>query len=205
MALRVAQLAARAPKRWHVVDASGESLGRMAVKVARLLSGKDKPTYHASQTPGDYVLVLNARHLALSDKKLDSKEYVWHTQYAGGLKKATMRTVFDAAPDDVVRKAVLGMLPKTKDRKRFNRSLFVFPDDVHPFADDIEAYKKEEAELEAATAHIPDHVTSLLSQADSNDKVKALLESVGSKVTSLPDDVIFIGDGSGNNSNNSSN
>ena len=195
MALRVAQLAARTGKGWHVLDGAGKSLGRMAAEAAVLLTGKGKPTYHASQASGDYVVIVNAEKVALSEKKLDTKVYKWHTQYAGGLKETTLRAAFADAPDDVVRKAVWGMLPKNKDRKRFNRSLFIFPGPSPPFEDDVAAHDADLADALAARAHLPEHKTSLLAPSDSNAPVASLLAAVGSRVTALPDNVVVIGPG----------
>merc|ERR1711991_1082502 len=84
MALRIAQLAARSPKGWHVLDASNASLGRVAAQAATLLTGKHKAVYHPSAECGDYVVVVNVDDAAVTDKKLDTKVYRWHTQYAGG-------------------------------------------------------------------------------------------------------------------------
>ena len=117
---------------WRVVDARGQVLGRLASKVAHILIGKHKPRYTPAVECGDPVIVINAREVRLTGKKLDQKVYRWHTGYPGGLKEIKARQLFDRKPEQMVRDAVLGMLPKNKLRKRRARKLRVYADDKHP-------------------------------------------------------------------------
>ena len=195
MALRIAQLAARSPKGWHVLDASNASLGRVAAKAATLLTGKHKAVYHPSAECGDYVVVVNVEDAAVTDKKLDTKLYRWHTQYAGGLKEVSMRSVWEKRPQDVLRSAVWGMLPKNKNRKRANRNLFVYRGGDHPFADEIAQWEAEAADAESSRALAPEHSTLTLGPDDDNTPVKDLLLAVGSRVSSLPEGVRLVPSG----------
>ena len=117
---------------WHVVDARGQVLGRLATRVARLLMGKHKVGYTPALDCGDHVVVLNARGIRLTGKKLDQKVYRWHSGYPGGLKEVKARHRFEERPELMVRDAILGMLPKNKLHKRRAKKLRVFADDKHP-------------------------------------------------------------------------
>jgi large subunit ribosomal protein L13 len=119
---------------WHVVDARGQVLGRLASRVARVLMGKHKVRYTPSLDCGDHVVVVNADKVRLTGRKLDQKIYRWHTGYPGGLKEVKARHMFDQKPDWVVREAILGMLPKNKLRKRRAKKLRVYAGDKHPHA-----------------------------------------------------------------------
>lgn len=118
--------------RWHLIDARGLVLGRLASRVARLLIGKHKVRYTASLDCGDHVVVINAAQVRLTGKKLDQKIYRWHTGYPGGLKEVKARHLFDQKPERMVREAILGMLPKNKLRKRRAKKLRVYASDQHP-------------------------------------------------------------------------
>lgn len=124
--------AALQQEKWYVVDARGQVLGRLASRVARLLIGKHKVRYTPSLDCGDHVVVINARAVRLTGKKLDQKFYRWHTGYPGGLKEVKARHLFDNKPEQMVREAILGMLPKNKLRKRRAKKLRVYADDKHP-------------------------------------------------------------------------
>ena len=117
---------------WHLVDADGQILGRLASRVAHLLMGKHKPRYTASIDCGDAVVVVNARGVRLTGKKLAQKVYRWHTGYPGGLKEVAARHLHARRPEKMVREAILGMLPKNKLRQRRSRKLRVYADDKHP-------------------------------------------------------------------------
>lgn len=119
---------------WRVVDAHGQVLGRLATQVATLLMGKHKPSYTPSVECGDPVIVINARHIRLTGKKLDKKMYRWHTGYPGGLKEESARQRMETKPEKVVRGAILGMLPKNKLHKRRARKLRVFAGSEHTHA-----------------------------------------------------------------------
>ena len=105
-------------KDWFVVDAEGQVLGRLATRIARLLIGKDKPSYTPSLDCGDHVIVVNAEHVKLTGNKIDQKIYRHHSGYPGGLKEIPIRAMLQRRPEEVIREAVLGMLPKNKLRAR---------------------------------------------------------------------------------------
>jgi large subunit ribosomal protein L13 len=115
-----------AGKHWHVVDASGQVLGRLAARVASLLLGKDKANFTPYLDCGDHVVVINAERIRLTGNKLDQKIYYSHSGYPGGLKEVPIRRMFPKRADWVVREAVLGMLPKNKLRARRARKLRVY-------------------------------------------------------------------------------
>jgi large subunit ribosomal protein L13 len=113
-------------RNWFVVDANGQVLGRLATRVARLLIGKDKPTFTPHMDCGDHVIVVNAEKIRLTGNKIDQKVYRHHSGYPGGLKEISVRSLLQRRPDEVVREAVLGMLPKNKLRARRARKLRVY-------------------------------------------------------------------------------
>jgi large subunit ribosomal protein L13 len=113
-------------KNWFVVDANGQVLGRLATRVARLLIGKDKPTFTPHLDCGDHVIVVNAEKIRLTGNKIDQKVYRHHSGYPGGLKEISIRSLLQRRPDEVVREAVLGMLPKNKLRARRAKKLRVY-------------------------------------------------------------------------------
>lgn len=119
-------------EKWHLVDARGQVLGRLAARVARVLMGKHKPQWTPHLNCGDHVVVINARQIRLTGKKLDQKVYRWHTGYPGGLKEVSARVLYQRKPEEMLREAILGMLPKNKLRKRRARKLRVYPDSEHP-------------------------------------------------------------------------
>lgn len=101
-------------RRWHIVDASKKPLGRTASDIAVILQGKNKPTYTPHVDVGDYVIVVNASDVILTGNKLDKKLYHYHTGWVGGLVSKTAREMLARKPEDVMRAAVKGMLPKTR-------------------------------------------------------------------------------------------
>src|ERR1700693_3152765 len=112
-------------KDWFVVDAKGQILGRLATRIARLLIGKDKPSYTPHLDCGDHVVVINAESVRLTGNKIDQKIYRHHSGHPGGLKEIPFRTLMQRRPEEVVREAVLGMLPKNKLRARRAKKLRV--------------------------------------------------------------------------------
>ena len=118
--------------KWYVIDATGQVLGRVATKVATILSGKHRPQYAPFLVSGDHVIIINAEKIKLTGEKLDKKVYRWHTLYPGGLREVAARKVFDTKPDRLIREAVLGMLPKNKLRKRMVKRLKVYLNEQHP-------------------------------------------------------------------------
>jgi len=113
-------------KNWFVLDANGVALGRLATRVARLLIGKDKPNYTPFLNSGDHVIVINAERIKLTGKKIEQKVYRHHSGAPGGLKEVPIRTLLQRRPEEVVREAVLGMLPKNKLRARRAKKLRVY-------------------------------------------------------------------------------
>ena len=99
-------------RKWYVVDAEGQTLGRLASEVAKVLRGKNKPIYTPHVDTGDYVIVVNADKINVTGKKLDQKIYYHHSDYVGGMKETTLKVMLDKKPCEVVRLAVKGMLPK---------------------------------------------------------------------------------------------
>jgi large subunit ribosomal protein L13 len=119
-------------RRWYVVDATDETLGRLASRVARVLEGKHKPIYTPNADTGDHVIVLNAARIAVSRDKRDSKVYVRHSGYPQGLKQETLGHLLERRPEEVVRRAVRGMLPRTKLGAQQLRKLKIYAGPDHP-------------------------------------------------------------------------
>jgi large subunit ribosomal protein L13 len=122
------------PRRWVVVDADGAVLGRLASEVAGLLLGKGKPEYTPHVESGDCVVVVNASKVFLSGKKPDIKYYTKHSLYYGGFKMIPYRRMLEKHPEDVIRNAVWGMLPKGRQGRSIAKNLFVYPGPTHPHA-----------------------------------------------------------------------
>ncbi len=125
---------AAADDQWFVIDAADQVLGRLATKVATLLSGKHKAGYAPFLITGDHVIIINANKIRLTGRKLDQKIYYRHTGYLGGLKEVSARRMFEGRPERLVEEAVLGMLPKNKLRKRMAKRLRVYAGAEHPHA-----------------------------------------------------------------------
>lgn len=117
---------------WHVVDANGKTLGRLASVVASVLKGKTKPVFTKHVDTGDFVIVVNAEKIHLTGKKLDQKTYYSHSGYPGGLKSITAGKLLKSKPEDVLIKAVEGMLPKTRLGKQMLSKLKVYAGEKHP-------------------------------------------------------------------------
>jgi large subunit ribosomal protein L13 len=120
--------ALKAGAQWFVVDAKDQVLGRLATKVARLLIGKDKPTFTPYLDSGDHVVVINADQIKMTGNKVEQKFYYSHSGYPGGLKEVPAKRVRQAKPEWVVREAIVGMLPKNKLRARRAKKLRVYRD-----------------------------------------------------------------------------
>lgn len=118
-------------REWFVVDASDIPLGRLASKIAVVLTGKNKPTYTPHVDCGDNVIVINASKIELTGNKLDDKKYYNHSQYPGGLRVRTARTMRDTYPTEMIELAVKGMLPKGILGRKMIKKLFVYADDNH--------------------------------------------------------------------------
>ena len=118
--------------KWYVIDAEGQVLGRLATRVATLLRGKHREEFTPFLDLGDHVIVINAAKVRLTGKKLDQKVYRHHTGYPGGLKEIGARKLLEKKPEELVRVAVFGMLPKNRLRKAMARKLMVYADQQHP-------------------------------------------------------------------------
>lgn len=119
-------------RKWFVVDAENQVLGRMCSQIATILKGKHKPSYTPHIDTGDYVIVINADKVRLTGNKLDQKEYITFSGYTGGQKRTTARELFAKKPERPVELAVKGMLPKNKLGRAMYRKLFVYAGAEHP-------------------------------------------------------------------------
>ncbi|HLJ73014.1 MAG TPA: 50S ribosomal protein L13 [Thermoanaerobaculia bacterium] len=129
--------------RWFVIDADGKVLGRLSTEIARILAGKNKPTYTPFLDTGDHVIVINAEKIVLSGKKETDKIYRSHSQYPGGLKEREARFVRAEKPEAMIEEAVWGMLPKNKLGRKMLKKLKVYRGANHPH----EAQKPERLEV----------------------------------------------------------
>ena len=121
-------------RKWYVVDATGYTLGRLASEVAKVLRGKNKPTYTSSMDTGDYVIVVNAEKISVTGKKLDQKVYYNHSGWVGGLKETTLREMLNKHPERVIEHAVKGMLPKGPLGREMYTKLHVYAGPEHAHA-----------------------------------------------------------------------
>ena len=119
-------------RKWYVVDASGQTLGRLASQVARILMGKENPRYTPFLDTGDHVIVINAEKLKVTGMKSEQKKYQHYTGYPGGLRTEDFRKRFSRRPESVVEEAVVRMLPKTKLGRHMASKLKVYRGDKHP-------------------------------------------------------------------------
>ena len=121
-------------RKWYVVDAAGQTLGRLASAVAAVLRGKNKPTFTPHLDTGDYVIVINAAQAVVTGKKLDKKLYYSHSEYVGGFKSVTLRERMEKKPEEVMRDAIRGMLPKGPLGNQMLTKLHVYAGAEHPHA-----------------------------------------------------------------------
>ena len=121
-------------RKWYVVDAEGQTLGRLASEVAKVLRGKNKPIYTPHMDCGDYVVIVNADKIVVTGKKLDQKIYYHHSGFVGGMKETTLREMLQKKPEQVVELAVKGMLPKGPLGRQMNTKLHVYAGAEHPHA-----------------------------------------------------------------------
>jgi len=129
---------------WHVVDAQGQTLGRMATRIASLLKGKGKTIYTPSLDTGDYVVVINAAQVKVTGNKAQQKLYRRHSVYPGGFKEFTFEQVMAKDPTQVIRHAVKGMLPKNSLGKAMLRKLKVYAGPEHPHQAQMKSEKEKE-------------------------------------------------------------
>ncbi len=119
-------------RNWHVVDAEGEILGRLATRIASILRGKDKPEFTPHVDCGDFVVVVNADKIKTTGRKLDKKMYYRHTGYPGGLKETSLRALLQHKPERAIHYAVKGMLPKNRLGRAQMKKLKVYAGPEHP-------------------------------------------------------------------------
>lgn len=119
-------------REWYVVDASGQTLGRLATRIATILKGKHKPIYTPHVDCGDFVVVINADKIQVTGRKMEQKFYYRHSGYPGGLKQISLRDQLDKHPDRVIQSAVRGMLPKNRLGRQMIKKLKVYASPDHP-------------------------------------------------------------------------
>ncbi|HVT01563.1 MAG TPA: 50S ribosomal protein L13 [Patescibacteria group bacterium] len=128
---------------WHLIDVKGKTLGRVSTEIAQLLMGKSKPYFAKNLDCGDYVVVINAKEVAVTGKKEREKVYTRYSGYPGGLRSTPLMEMRDQKPEEIVRHAVSGMIPKNKLRASMLKRLYVSAGTEHKFADKLEGGVKE--------------------------------------------------------------
>jgi len=119
-------------REWYVIDAKGQTLGRLATRVATMLRGKHRPQYTPHADTGDHVIVVNARHVNLTGRKEEQKVYYRHSGYPGGIKSTSIRRLREEHPERIIESAVRGMLPKTPLGRSMFSKLKVYAENSHP-------------------------------------------------------------------------
>jgi len=123
---------AEVERNWYVIDAEGQTLGRLASKIATILRGKHKPIYNPSVDCGDFVIVVNAEKIHVTGQRMDQKVYYRHSGYPGGLSEITLRRQLERHPTRAIELAVRGMLPKNKLGRKMIKKLKVYAGEEHP-------------------------------------------------------------------------
>ena len=132
-------------RNWLVVDAAGQTLGRLATQIANALRGKTKPEYTPHCDTGDFVVVVNAEKISVTGNKRADKKYYRHSGYPGGIKERTLNDMLERRPEEVIRKAVKGMLPRNRLARKQLKKLKVYAGPDHPHA----AQQPQEMEVNA--------------------------------------------------------
>jgi large subunit ribosomal protein L13 len=130
-------------RKWWIIDAEDKIVGRVASKIASILRGKTKTIYTPHVDTGDFVVVINADKMRFTGRKLDDKKYYNHSGYMGGIKEITAKKLFEKKPEEIIRKAVKGMLPKNKLGRKMFKKLKVYAGTEHPHS----AQKPEKLEI----------------------------------------------------------
>ena len=117
---------------WHLVDAKDQVVGRLASNLASALRGKGNPAFSPHTDTGDFIVVINARHVRLTGKKLQDKQYYRHTGYPGGIRQRSAEQLIKSSPEYILKKAVAGMLPKNALGRKLVKKLKIYPDASHP-------------------------------------------------------------------------
>lgn len=118
-------------RQWYIVDAEDKILGRLATQIAKVLIGKHKPDYDPSQDSGDFVIVINCEKIKVTGRKAEQKEYTHYTGFMGGLKKMNYQEMLEKKPTEIIKKAVWGMLPKNKTRRKRILRLKIYKGSEH--------------------------------------------------------------------------
>lgn len=134
---------AEVERKWHIIDAEGKTLGRLASEAAALIRGKHKPQFTPHVDGGDFVIVINAEKIHLTGKKLENKKYYRHSMHQGGLKVTVAQDLLKTKPERVIESAIHGMLPKTRQGEKMKLRLKAYAGTAHPH----EAQKPEVYEL----------------------------------------------------------
>ena len=121
-------------RKWYVVDAEGQTLGRLATEIATILRGKNKPQYTPHIDTGDFVVVVNAEKVAVTGRKAEQKVYRRHSGYPGGLKETSYEQLMERRPTEILRRAVKGMMPKNRLARQQLRKLKIYAGPEHPHA-----------------------------------------------------------------------
>ena len=125
---------ARLARHWYLVDAKDQIVGRLASNIASVLRGKGNPAFSPHTDTGDFIVVINARHVRLTGKKLQDKQYYRHTGYPGGIRQQSAEQMIESSPERILKKAVAGMLPKNALGRQLVKKLKIYPDATHPHA-----------------------------------------------------------------------
>jgi len=128
-------------REWYLIDVKDQVLGRVASKIAYLLQGKHKVDYVPYLDCGDYVVVINAKKVRVTGKKLEQKTYTRYSGYPGGLREVKLKELMEKKPEEVIRHAVSLMLPKNKLRDERLKRLFIFADENHPYSNKVKVIK----------------------------------------------------------------
>ena len=123
-----------AARRWHLVDAQGKTVGRLASVVASALRGKMNPAFSPHLDTGDFVVVINARQVRFTGNKLQEKIYYRHTEYPGGIRQTLAGQLLNSRPEEILKKAITGMLPKTPLGRQLAKKVKIYPGPDHPHA-----------------------------------------------------------------------
>jgi large subunit ribosomal protein L13 len=147
---------------WHLIDARGKILGRLAVEISDKLRGKSKSNFVPYLDMGDFVVVTNAKDIKVSGKKAEDKKYYSHSMYPGGLKTKTFGELLESKPEEIIKHAVKGMLPNNKLRKSMLKKLFVFPASTHPYKNRVlaSAALKKQLKQEEAVETVKEEETN---------------------------------------------
>ena len=119
-------------KKWYLIDGEGKTVGRLSSKIARILRGKEKPQFTPHADIGDFVIVVNADKLKFTGKKWENKRYYWHTGHPGGIKSIAANDLAEKKPEEILKKAVWGMLPKNRWQKKLITRLKIYTGNDHP-------------------------------------------------------------------------